>query len=85
MNQQYIELVNNFKELTGEDKKQEILNNINELLRLLYITNKTYNEFNEVLPILTNYSNDNDYYDALFTNIISLKEETAKLIQLSKQ
>ena len=76
-------LVNRFKDLSDEQKMEEILSNINELLRLLFITNKTSNELNEALPVINNYSNESEYLDALFTNIISLKEEIAKLINYS--
>ena len=84
MRQEYVELVNKFKKLSDEQKMTEILSNINELLRLLYITNKSFNEANDALPVINNYSNESEYFDALFTNIISLKEETAKLINNSR-
>ena len=84
MRQEYVELVNRFKELSDEQKMAEILSNINELLSLLYITNKSFNGLNEALPVINKYSDESEYFDALFTNIISLKEETAKLINNSK-
>lgn len=83
MKQEYIELVNKFKDLSKTEKQIEIISNINELLRLMYIMNKSLNQSNEVLPIIKNYSNELEYYDVLFTNVISLKEEIAKLINFS--
>ena len=62
-------------------KKEEIKNNLYDLLRLLYFTNKKIDNMNEVLPIYNNYSNDDEYFNLLFTYIISLKEENAKLIE----
>ena len=84
MRQEYVELVNTFKELSDEQKMSEILSNINELLRLLYMINKSSNGLNEALPVINNYLDESEYFDTLFTNIISLKEETAKLINNSK-
>ncbi len=85
MKQEYIELVNNFKKLLDDEKKEEILKNINQLLKLLYKINKSFDSFNEALPtIFKNYSDESEYYDALFTSVISLKEEIAKLINSIK-
>ena len=80
MRKEYVELVNKFKALSDDEKQEEILNNINQLLKLLYLVNKKDNSFNEVLPIINKYENESEYYDVLYTYIISLKEETAKLI-----
>ena len=81
MEEKYLNLVNSFKKLDIDDKKEEILKNMRELLHLLYITNKKYDESNNALGILNNYEDDDSFYDVLFTYIISLKEENAKLIE----
>lgn len=78
MKQEHINLVNSFKKLDNDDKKNEILKNVLELLKLLYITNKSNDNYN--LPISNNYEYDSEYYDMLFAYIISIKEENAKLI-----
>lgn len=78
MKQEHINLVNSFKELDNDDKKNEILKNVLELLKLLYITNKSNDNYN--LSILNNYEDDSEYYDMLFSYIIAIKEENAKLI-----
>ena len=64
-----------------EDKKNEIYKNILELLNLLYYTNKKIDNLDTVLPVLQNYEDDEGYFDMLFTYIISIKEENAKLIE----
>lgn len=81
MEESYLKYINNFNELDIEDKKEEIKNNLYDLLRLLYFTNKKIDNMNEVLPIYNNYSNEDEYFNLLFTYIISLKEENAKLIE----
>lgn len=80
MQEKYLNLVKKFKQLDIEEKQEEILKNLKELLHLLYITNKKLDEENNVLGILKNYNDEDSYYDVLFTYIISLKEENAKLI-----
>ena len=81
MEESYLKYIESFNELDIEDKKEEIKNNLYDLLRLLYFTSKKIDNMNEVLPIYNNYSNDDEYFNLLFTYIISLKEENAKLIE----
>lgn len=81
MEESYLKYIESFNELDIEDKKEEIKNNLYELLRLLYFTNKKIDNMNEVLPVYNNYSNEDEYFNLLFTYIISLKEENAKLIE----
>ena len=80
MPKEYLNLINKFKHLDTDSKKEEIINNLFELLKLLYLTNKKIDNYNELLPVLKDYKNEDEYYDQLFTYIISLKEETAKLV-----
>ena len=80
MENKYIELIKSFKEMDIEDKKEDIMNQSLELLKLLYYINKKINKYNEVLPILSEYNNEDEYFDNLFTIIISIKEENAKLL-----
>ena len=80
MENKYIVLVKAFKEMDIEDKKEDVMKQSLELLKLLYYINKKINKYNEVLPILSEYNNEDEYFDNLFTIIISLKEENAKLL-----
>ena len=81
MENRYIELIKSFKTLEIEDKKKEIMSNSLELLKLLYYLNKQIDINTTPLPILSNYKTEDEYFDSLFTIIISLKEENAKLIE----
>lgn len=81
MKESYLNYIKSFNELDIEDKKEEIKKNLYDLLRLLYFTNKKIDNMNDVLPIINIYSNDDEYYNLLFSYIISLKEENAKLIE----
>ena len=81
MEKRYLDLVKDFKELDIEDKKEEIANNLLELLKLLYVINKEIDLDNTLLPIYNNSMNDDEYFTKIFTYIISLKEENAKLLE----
>ena len=81
MEGQYINLIKAFKELDIEDKKEEILKKIYELIQLLYLENKKIDSFNIPLGILQEYTDDNSYFDLLFTYVMTLREENAKLIE----
>ena len=81
MEEQYINLIRNFKKLDIEDKKEEILKKIYELIQLLYLENKKIDSFNTPLGILQEYTDDDSYFDLLFTYIMALREENAKLIE----
>lgn len=76
----YYELVDSFKDLDVYDKKEEIISELLSLLKLLSVVNKNSNVMNEVLPVIQSYDDEEEYFDELFTIIISLKEECAKLI-----
>jgi len=81
MEERYLDYIKSFNQLDIENKKNEIKNNLNDLLKLLYFINKKIDNMNELLPTYNNYSNDDEYYNLLFSYIISIKEENAKLIE----
>ncbi len=81
MNNSYIEMVSAFSELDIESKREEILKEVSELLRLFYYINKKHDSLNEALPVLQEYDSEDEYLDELFTKIISLKEESAKTVE----
>lgn len=81
MEEKYLNYIRSFNKLDIESKKEEIKNNLYDLLKLLYFINKKIDNMNEVLPVYNNYSNDAEYLNLLFSYIISLKEENAKLIE----
>ena len=81
MEEKYIDLIKTFKQLDIEDKKAEILKKTAELINLLYLENKKIDSFNSPLGVLNEYSDDDSYYDLLFSYIMTLREESAKLIE----
>lgn len=81
MEEKYLNLVRSFKKLSIEEKRDEVLRHTYELLNFLYFINKKIDNYNKPLGVLKNYNDDDSYLDLLFTYIISLKEENAKLIE----
>lgn len=81
MEENYINLIAAFKGLEIEDKKEEILKKMYELIQLLYLENKKIDNFNTPLGILKEYSDDDSYYNLLFSYVMTLREENAKLIE----
>ena len=80
MMESYYELVDSFKDLDVYVKKEEIINELLSLLKLLSAVNKNKDIMNEILPVIQSHDDEDEYFDELFTIIISLKEECAKLI-----
>ena len=59
MEEQYNNLIRNFKKLAVDDKKEEIIKKLYELIKLFYLENKKIDDFNVPLGILTHYTDDN--------------------------
>ena len=66
----YYDLVSSFSELDLEDKKEEVLKHTLELLQLLYLKNKKLDKDADVLPVLNKYSDEDEYFNLLFSYII---------------
>lgn len=81
MEENYINLIEAFKDLEIEEKQAEILRKMYELIQLLYLENKKIDNFNTPLGILKEYSDDDSYYNLLFSYVMTLREENAKLIE----
>lgn len=81
MEENYINLLKNFKELDEIDKKNEILKKTYELIKLLYYENKKIDNSNSALGILSSFNDDDEYYNLLFSYIMTLREESAKIIE----
>ena len=81
MEENYINLLRNFKLLDLDDKKDEILKKTYELLQLLYFENKKIDNLNSALGILKDFNEDYEYFDLLFSYIMTLREESAKILE----
>ena len=81
MENRYNELLISFNRLDIEDKKEEVLKNTLELLKLLYKVNNKLDSSNEALPVFNKYEDDEEYFNQLFSYVISLKEENAKIVK----
>jgi len=59
----YSILISAFKKLDTEDKKEEIIKKLYEFIKLLYLENKKIDSFNVPLGIISDYHDDDSYYD----------------------
>ena len=61
MEENYINLLSNFKLLDLDDKRDEIIKKTYELIQLLYFENKKIDSFNSALGVLKDYNDDDEY------------------------
>lgn len=79
MIEKYIKYVNAFEQLDDEDKKKEIINQLKELLEILYSVNCNMDNKNELLPVIDSLK-DEKFLSQVLTYILSIKEENAKIL-----
>lgn len=79
----YKNMLESFSDLEEEDKLEKIIKHVSELREFLEITNKKYDESNEMLDVLEEADTDefSDKLDVIFSYVISIKEEVAKLFE----
>ena len=80
MKEEYLKYILAFKKLSTEDKKEEITNQLIDLIKFIDIANKKIDNENEILPVLTQVENDDEYLVQIFTLILALKEENGKFV-----
>ena len=78
---EYLNLFRNFKELDIEDKRRELLKVISDEIRLLYLENNKTSSNNELLGLLEEYNDEDEYLNLLFIYTMLLREENDKLIE----
>ena len=78
---EYLDLFRNFKELDIEDKRRELLKVISDEIRLLYLENNKTSSNNELLGLLEEYNDEDEYLNLLFIYTMLLREENDKLIE----
>lgn len=76
----YLEVLNSFTNLSEEYKKSEIRKKLREILKLLYLLNKNYDENNEMFPLLEE-ADDNHFFDAMFSYVLTVQDELTKFIE----
>ena len=83
MEEKYKNYVIAFNKLEKENKKKLILENLEELTKLFYKINSDFNYYTKPLPIFKDINNnDDEYLTELFSYILTLKEYSAKTIEI---
>lgn len=82
MIEKYKEYIDSFDKLDKEDKQQIIIDNLEELIALLYKVNKNFIEDLKILPVFKDPQNDEEFLKSVFTYILSLKEMNAETVDI---
>ena len=82
MKEKYRDYVIAFNHLDLEDKRKEVIDNLESLIKLFNKVNIDFNEPTEILPVLNNASNEEEYLTKLFSYILTLKEVSATTIDI---
>ncbi len=75
----YSNYINVFNELSLEDKRSFILENMDEIIRMLYKINIDYNKECDILP-LNDYETEEEYLSEVFKKVVSLKGVCASTV-----
>ena len=59
-----------------------MIDNLEGLIRLFHKVNIDFNEPTDILPVLKNANNEEEYLTKLFSYILTLKEISAKTIDI---
>lgn len=82
MQEKYNNYLNSYKNLDIEEKKEIIISNLDELLKMFMKINIDFQRPNNILPIEEDYENDDEFLIKLFTQILTLKEISAETINI---
>ncbi len=81
MENKYNNYINAFNELSLEDKRSYILENIDEIIKMFYKINLDYNKYSDIL-LQEDYNNEDEYLKEVFKKIISLKGMCASTTEI---
>ena len=82
MKEKYRDYIIAFNNLDLEDKRKEVIENLDGLIKLFYKVNIDFNEPTNILPVLKSANNEEEYLTKLFSYILTLKEVSAKTIDI---
>ena len=82
MEEKYKDYVVAFSKLDIEDKRKEVTENLESLIKLFYKVNLGFNEYTDVLPVVKEANNEEEHLTKLFSYILTLKEVSSKTIDI---
>lgn len=80
--EKYNNYVNSFKSLEFTEKKEFIISELNELIKIFYKINIDFNKNDKMLPVADNYETEDEFLIKIFTQILSLKEISADTLNM---
>lgn len=72
MEELYKKYLNSFNNLSLEDKRAYVVNNLEEMIKVLYKINLDYNKHCDIIPA-GEYETEEEYLTELFKTVITLK------------
>ena len=82
MEEKYKDYLISFNKLDIYDKREEITNELLDLIRTFYKLNKDFNVNSNILPIVKNEGTEEEFLTRLCSCILSLKEVSADTIKI---
>lgn len=82
MEEKYINYVKKFNELDISEKREYIINNLEELMKVFGKINIDFGKEFKFLPVTDDYETEEEFLTNIFTHILSLKEISAETINI---
>lgn len=76
-----LEKLSAFMHLDNQDKATDILNQLTRILELLSFSNNTFDEDNDLLPVLDRDDDTHTSLDTMYSYILAIQHELGKLIE----
>ncbi len=82
MEGKYSNYIEKFNELDISEKREFIVNNLEELMRAFTKINIDFGKETNLLPTTAEYETEEEFLTNIFTHILSLKEISAETINI---
>lgn len=82
MEEKYKDYMISFNNLDVYDKRNELINELLDLIKVFHKINKDFNVDSCILPIIKNDGTEEEYLTSLCSYVLSLKEVSASTIKI---
>lgn len=82
MEEKYSNYIEKFNELDISEKREFIVNNLEELMKVFTKINIDFGKETNSLPTTAEYETEEEFLTNIFTHILSLKEISAETINI---
>ena len=82
MEEKYNNYLDAFSKLDIADKRQEIINELLNIIKVFYKVNTDFNLNVKLLPVKSDYESEEEYLNSLISYVISLRELSSGAVNL---